>query len=68
MVRGVEMRVRVILWARWGVEGVKEEEEDVAEGDVKVDVYNEGEGLGGGGGWLRPHGLKCGLRENPGFG
>ncbi|XP_028770105.1 nucleobase-ascorbate transporter 11-like isoform X3 [Neltuma alba] len=46
---------------------VKKEEEDMAEGDVKVNMYPEGEGPGEGGGWQRPPGLKCGLRENPGF-
>ena len=47
MVRGVEMRVRVILWARWGVEGVKEEEE---EDEGVVQGNGEGEGLA----WLPP--------------
>lgn len=46
---------------------VKKEEEDVAEGDVKVNVYENGE-ENGEGGWQRPSGLKCGLREKPGFG
>ncbi|XP_054809859.1 nucleobase-ascorbate transporter 11 isoform X1 [Prosopis cineraria] len=46
---------------------VKKEEEDMAEGDVKVNMYPEGEGPGEGGGRQRPAGLKCGLRENPGF-
>ena len=47
---------------------VKNEEEDMAEGDVKVNMYPEGEGPGEGGWWQRPPGLKCRLRENTGFG
>ncbi|KAK7252441.1 hypothetical protein RIF29_36376 [Crotalaria pallida] len=48
------------------------EEENVAQGDVKVNVYLEGEQPGaaggdGNGGWQAPSGLKCGLKENPGF-
>ncbi|KAI9111374.1 hypothetical protein K1719_017064 [Acacia pycnantha] len=49
------------------VSEVKNEEEDMAEGDVKVNMYPEGEGPGEGGWWQQPPGLKCGLRENPGF-
>ncbi|KAF7809394.1 nucleobase-ascorbate transporter 11-like isoform X1 [Senna tora] len=45
---------------------VKKEEEDMAEGDVKVNMYVDGEEPGEGE-WQRPPGLKCGLRENPGL-
>ena len=36
-------------------------------GDVKVNVFPEGEEVGDGG-WQGPLGLKCGLKENPGIG
>lgn len=45
------------------------EEEDVAQGDVKVNLHLEGEQPAtADGGWQGPSGLKCGLKENPGFG
>ena len=45
----------------------KEEEDDVAQGDVKVNLYPETEEPADGG-WQGPSGLKCRLTENPGFG
>jgi nucleobase transporter 1/2 len=45
----------------------QKEEEDLAQGDVKVNLYPEGEEPNGGG-WHGPSGLKCRLKENPGFG
>lgn len=45
----------------------KKEDGGVAERDAKIDVYpNEEEPAHGG--WSRPSGMKCGLRDNPGFG
>ncbi|XP_061349982.1 nucleobase-ascorbate transporter 11-like isoform X2 [Gastrolobium bilobum] len=44
----------------------KKEEEDVLRGDVKVNLYPEGEEPADGG-WHGPSELKCGLKENPGF-
>jgi nucleobase transporter 1/2 len=45
----------------------KKEDGGVAERDAKIDVYpNEEEPAHGG--WGRPSGMKCGLRDNPGFG
>ncbi|KAJ1375826.1 Xanthine/uracil/vitamin C permease [Sesbania bispinosa] len=43
-----------------------EQEENVAQGEVKVNLYPEGEEPANGG-WQGPSGLKCGLKENPGF-
>ncbi|KAK7307265.1 hypothetical protein VNO77_40171 [Canavalia gladiata] len=43
---------------------VPEEKEE--EGDVKVNLYPEGEEPANGG-WQGPSGLKCGLKENPGL-
>ena len=45
----------------------KKEDNDIAERDVKVNLYPEGEEHVDEG-WQRPSELKCGLRENPGFG
>ncbi|KAE9613337.1 hypothetical protein Lal_00027653 [Lupinus albus] len=49
----------------------EKKEENVAEGDVKVNVYSEAEQpptiADADGGWKGPSELKCGLKENPGF-
>ncbi|CAL0311846.1 unnamed protein product [Lupinus luteus] len=51
----------------------EKKEENVAQGDVKVNVYPEAEQpptiavADGDGGWQGPSELKCGLKENPGF-
>ncbi|XP_027360016.1 nucleobase-ascorbate transporter 11-like isoform X2 [Abrus precatorius] len=46
----------------------KVEEGDLAQEDVKVNVHAEGEEPANeGGGWQGSSGLKCGLKENPGF-
>lgn len=45
----------------------KKEDGGVAERDAKIDVYpNDEEPTHGG--WRRPSGMKCGLRDNPGYG
>ena len=43
-------------------------EEEVAEREAKIEVYPELEEEAYGGGWRLPSEMKCGLRENPGFG
>lgn len=45
----------------------EEKEGEEGNGDVKVNVFPEGEEHRDGG-WQRPLGLKCGLKENPGIG
>ncbi|KAK7309581.1 hypothetical protein RJT34_06428 [Clitoria ternatea] len=45
----------------------EEKEEEEVLGDVKVNVYPEGGEPAANGGWQGPSGLKCGLKENPGF-
>jgi nucleobase transporter 1/2 len=45
----------------------KKEDGGVAERDAKIDVYPNDEEPAHGG-WRRPSGMKCGLRDNPGFG
>ncbi|KAH1161257.1 hypothetical protein GLYMA_01G022700v4 [Glycine max] len=44
----------------------EEKEGEEGNGDVKVNVFPEGEEVGDGG-WQGPLGLKCGLKENPGI-
>ncbi|XP_062178325.1 nucleobase-ascorbate transporter 11 [Alnus glutinosa] len=44
----------------------KKEDGGVAERDAKIDVYPNDEEPAHGG-WRRPSGMKCGLRDNPGF-
>ncbi|WVZ12548.1 hypothetical protein V8G54_017078 [Vigna mungo] len=44
----------------------EEKEGEEGNGDVKVNVFPEGEEHRDGG-WQRPLGLKCGLKENPGI-
>lgn len=47
---------------------VPEENKNLVEGEVKVNLYEEGVEPVDGGGWKGPSELKCGLKENPGFG